>query len=138
MVVSVEAEAPVAGGEVLQVPLHVRGDVEPAEALEDRDHLGGVEAGGRRVPDRERRDPVGVDVLRRLQELAERRDRVPAGNSRFPSTRLSIVAGVGSRDPHTKRRSFEALAQAYWRPVYKYLRLRWHAWNRSGVRRPCR
>jgi len=59
--------------------------------------------------------------------LAPSRDRVPAGNSRFPSTRLSIVAGVGSRDPHTKRRSFEALAQAYWRPVYKYLRLRWHA-----------
>ena len=31
----------------------------------------------RRVPDRERRDPVGVDVLGRLEQLAERADGVP-------------------------------------------------------------
>ena len=42
------------------------------------DHLLGVVAGGPRVPEPERGDAVGVDVLRCAFELGERRDRVPA------------------------------------------------------------
>ena len=45
----------------------------------------------------------------------------------FPLTRRSVVAGAGSGDPQTRRRAFEALVAAYWKPVYKYLRLQWHA-----------
>ena len=43
------------------------------------DHLLGVVAGGARVPQAQRRQPVGVDVLRRTLELGERGDRDPAG-----------------------------------------------------------
>jgi RNA polymerase sigma factor (sigma-70 family) len=45
----------------------------------------------------------------------------------FPLTRRSVVRAAASADPETRRRAFEALVTAYWRPVYKYLRLKWSA-----------
>jgi RNA polymerase sigma factor (sigma-70 family) len=45
----------------------------------------------------------------------------------FPLTRRSVVVAVGSADPETRRRAFDALVAAYWKPVYKYLRLKWGA-----------
>jgi DNA-directed RNA polymerase specialized sigma24 family protein len=45
----------------------------------------------------------------------------------FPATRHSLVAAVGSRDGEVRRAAFGSLAAVYWKPVYKYLRLRWHA-----------
>src|SRR6266545_8142728 len=45
----------------------------------------------------------------------------------FPLTRRSVVRAAASADPETRRRAFEALVAAYWRPVYKYLRLEWSA-----------
>lgn len=47
-----------------------------------------------------------------------------AGGGRFPETRRSAVVAVASDDPAERARSFEILVRAYWRPVYKYLRLR--------------
>ena len=49
-----------------------------AELQQRVDHLLGVVAGGPRVPQAQRRQPVGVDVLRRPLELGERRDRLAA------------------------------------------------------------
>jgi RNA polymerase sigma factor (sigma-70 family) len=49
----------------------------------------------------------------------------PAGNGRFPPTRHSVVAAVQSGDESVRRVGWEELVSAYWRPVYKYLRLRW-------------
>lgn len=46
---------------------------------------------------------------------------------RFPPTRHSIVAGAQSRDPDSRRQAFDVLVTAYWKPVYKYLRLKWQA-----------
>jgi RNA polymerase sigma-70 factor (ECF subfamily) len=43
----------------------------------------------------------------------------------FPTTRRSVVAAVRSDDPVERARSFERLAEVYWRPVYKTLRLKW-------------
>ena len=43
----------------------------------------------------------------------------------FPSTMWSVVQGAGSADPVERARSLETLAAAYWRPVYKTLRLGW-------------
>lgn len=48
-----------------------------------------------------------------------------AGRGRFPTTRRSAVAAVGSDDPAERARSFEILVHAYWKPVYKHLRVRW-------------
>jgi len=45
----------------------------------------------------------------------------------FPATRHSVVLGATSGDPDARRRAFATLVEAYWRPVYKYLRLKWHA-----------
>ena len=37
------------------------------------------------------------------------------------------MRAAASADPETRRRGFETLVAAYWRPVYKYLRLKWRA-----------
>lgn len=47
--------------------------------------------------------------------------------SRFPFTRHSVLALVKSEDPQTRQLGFDALVRAYWKPAYKYLRLRWRA-----------
>jgi RNA polymerase sigma factor (sigma-70 family) len=47
--------------------------------------------------------------------------------SRFPLTRHSVVAAVRSADPEVRARAVEVLVTAYWKPVYKYVRLRWRA-----------
>jgi RNA polymerase sigma factor (sigma-70 family) len=44
----------------------------------------------------------------------------------FPQTRLSVVARTRSDDEETRRLAFASIIEAYWKPVYKYLRLRWN------------
>jgi len=44
----------------------------------------------------------------------------------FPPTRLSVVARTRSEDEETRRLAFAAIIDAYWKPVYKYLRIKWH------------
>jgi DNA-directed RNA polymerase specialized sigma24 family protein len=41
----------------------------------------------------------------------------------FPPTRCTIVRAAGSPDPVVRRQAFASLVTAYWKPVYKYLRL---------------
>ena len=48
---------------------------------------------------------------------------------RFPATRLSVIDAARSSDPMEQARALETLFAAYWKPVYKYIRLRW---NRSA------
>jgi RNA polymerase sigma factor (sigma-70 family) len=43
----------------------------------------------------------------------------------FPPTRLSVVERTRSGDHETRRLAFETLIDAYWKPTYKYLRLKW-------------
>jgi RNA polymerase sigma-70 factor (ECF subfamily) len=43
----------------------------------------------------------------------------------FPSTHRSAVLRVRSTDADERNRAFEALVRSYWKPTYKYLRLRW-------------
>jgi RNA polymerase sigma factor (sigma-70 family) len=40
---------------------------------------------------------------------------------------VSVVRGAGSDKPEERRRSFEAIVAAYWRPVYKHIRLHWQS-----------
>jgi RNA polymerase sigma factor (sigma-70 family) len=47
--------------------------------------------------------------------------------AQFPATRHSIVAAIRSDGAETRRAAFDALASAYWKPVFKYIRLKWHA-----------
>src|ERR1700686_5374078 len=48
------------------------------------------------------------------------------GGDRFPPTRRSVIEAARSIDAEERDRALEALCAAYWRPVYKYVRLRWN------------
>ena len=45
--------------------------------------------------------------------------------SRFPPTRWSVIDAVKSEDSAEQARALDILFAAYWKPVYKYVRLRW-------------
>jgi RNA polymerase sigma factor (sigma-70 family) len=45
----------------------------------------------------------------------------------FPVTRHSVILAAASADPVARREAFTAIVEAYWKPVYKYARLKWHA-----------
>lgn len=45
--------------------------------------------------------------------------------ARFPTTRVSAVLDAGSGDAETRRGAWEVLAAAYYKPVYKHVRVRW-------------
>jgi RNA polymerase sigma factor (sigma-70 family) len=44
----------------------------------------------------------------------------------FPGTRHSIVAAIRSDRTDVRRSAFDTLVTAYWKPVFKYVRLKWH------------
>jgi RNA polymerase sigma factor (sigma-70 family) len=46
--------------------------------------------------------------------------------SKFPPTRWSVIDAIRGRDPAAQTRALDALFAAYWKPVYKYVRLRWN------------
>ena len=56
-------------------------------------------------------------------------DEFTGGDERFPATRWSVIVGVRSEDVAERERALDRLCEAYWKPVYKYVRLRW---NRSA------
>jgi RNA polymerase sigma factor (sigma-70 family) len=47
------------------------------------------------------------------------------GPASFPTTRWSLIVAARSAKHDERRRAFEILIAAYWKPVYKYVRLRW-------------
>lgn len=48
-----------------------------------------------------------------------------AGRQPFPPTRYSVVRALGGGDPEIRRQAWDALVVAYWKPVYKYVRVKW-------------
>ena len=50
----------------------------------------------------------------------------PVHNDAFPVTRHSVVLAMRSDDPGQRLRAAEAIAAAYWKPIYKYVRLKWN------------
>jgi DNA-directed RNA polymerase specialized sigma24 family protein len=50
---------------------------------------------------------------------------MPAPGSSFPSTRHSLLSLARSPDDATRHRAHDAVLSCYWKPVYKYLRVRW-------------
>ncbi len=43
----------------------------------------------------------------------------------FPTTQWSLFSDVASGDTSTRHAAMEALAAAYWKPIYAYIRARW-------------
>jgi RNA polymerase sigma factor (sigma-70 family) len=48
------------------------------------------------------------------------------GGDRFPLTRWSVIDAARSSDEAERVRAMDTLCAAYWKPVYKYVRLRWN------------
>ncbi len=44
----------------------------------------------------------------------------------FPSTHRSVLADLNAAEPHLRARAWDRFSEAYWQPVFRYLRLRWH------------
>ena len=38
-----------------------------------------------------------------------------------------MILAAASADPEARRQAFSSIVEAYWKPVYKYARLKWHA-----------
>jgi RNA polymerase sigma factor (sigma-70 family) len=50
----------------------------------------------------------------------------------FPVTRCSVIFSANSPEPEQRRQAYETLVSAYWKPVYKYLRLKWLSSNEDA------
>ena len=51
---------------------------------------------------------------------------------RFPETNQSAIVRARSADEVVRQRAFETILTSYWKPVYKYVRLKWHASNEDA------
>lgn len=51
---------------------------------------------------------------------------------RFLTTRWSAIGACASDDPDERRRSFEVIVSAYWKPVYKFIRIKWRKPNEEA------
>jgi RNA polymerase sigma factor (sigma-70 family) len=50
----------------------------------------------------------------------------------FPATECAVVAATASPDPQVRERALATLVTAYWKPVYKYIRIKWKAANEDA------
>ena len=51
---------------------------------------------------------------------------------RFPVTNHSAIQGARSDDQIIRRRAFDTILTSYWKPAYKYIRLKWQADNEDA------
>ena len=51
---------------------------------------------------------------------------------KFPITNHSAIAAARSDDEIIRRRAFDTILNGYWKPVYKYVRLKWQAINEDA------
>ena len=51
---------------------------------------------------------------------------------RFPATNHSAIINARSDDQVVRRRAFDAILASYWKPAYKYIRLKWQADNEDA------
>jgi len=58
--------------------------------------------------------------------------KIGGPQARFPATRRTAVHAASSDDASERRRGWEALVAAYWKPVYKYIRLQWQEENEGA------
>ena len=54
---------------------------------------------------------------------------IGGAQQQFPLTRFSVIEGSRSEHPIERQRALDVLISAYWKPVYKYIRLHWNKDN---------
>lgn len=57
---------------------------------------------------------------------------IGGAGSAFPSTRWSLIVAARSPEVEERQRALDLLIAAYWKPVYKYIRLRWNKPNEDA------
>jgi RNA polymerase sigma factor (sigma-70 family) len=57
---------------------------------------------------------------------------IGGSKSRFPTTRYSAIVALRSTEPLERNRAFESIIDSYWKPVYKYIRIKWNKSNEDG------
>jgi RNA polymerase sigma factor (sigma-70 family) len=58
--------------------------------------------------------------------------RIGGGDGRFPETRHSAIAAARSGSPAERALAQESIVAAYWKPVYKYIRIKWKSSNEDA------
>lgn len=54
------------------------------------------------------------------------------GAAAYPVTRCSVVRATGNPDEAVRKEAFGILVNGYWKPVYKYIRIRWPLSNEDA------
>ncbi len=57
---------------------------------------------------------------------------IGGAQQRFPVTNQSAIAAARSDDHVTRERAFDTILNSYWKPAYKYIRLKWQANNEDA------
>lgn len=51
---------------------------------------------------------------------------------RFPVTKHSAIIAARSGEPEVRQRAFATIVEGYWKPAYKYIRIKWQAANEDA------
>jgi hypothetical protein len=51
---------------------------------------------------------------------------------KFPTTSHSAIVAAASEDQQVRARALETIVSSYWKPAYKYLRIKWQASNEDA------
>lgn len=57
---------------------------------------------------------------------------IGGAQQRFPVTNQSAIVAARSEDHVVRQRAFETILTSYWKPAYKYVRLKWQANNEDA------
>lgn len=57
---------------------------------------------------------------------------IGGNQARFPETRRTAIVDLRSEDPVHRAAASETLIAGYWKPVYKYIRVRWNQSNEDA------
>lgn len=57
---------------------------------------------------------------------------IGGAQQRFPVTNQSAIAAARSDDHIVRQRAFDTILTSYWKPAYKYIRLKWQANNEDA------
>ena len=52
--------------------------------------------------------------------------------SHFPATQFSVIAAIRHPEEEVRQRAWASLVELYWKPVYKYLRIKWKKSNEDA------
>jgi len=58
--------------------------------------------------------------------------RIGGPSGKFPATHWSAVVAARSVDLEERTRALASIVSAYWKPIYKYLRIRWYKSNENA------